>query len=455
MIGVFTLILLITGAIDSIRNLPTTALFGSSLFFFFSLSALIFLCPVGLVAAELASTFSEEEGGIFTWVNHAFGQRWAFFTVWLQWINTIVWYPTILSFIAGTLAYLINPSLADNKLYLIIVILTVFWGLTFLALRGLRASAFFAGFCAILGMILPVGFIIGLAFYWWYLGKPLAIDLSLASIMPKWSHTQSWGSLTAIITSFLGMELAAVHVRQIKNPQHNFPKAIFCSILLILITMLLGSLAIAIVLPKNDISLVDGVMQAFTNFLNAYKFGFLIPVTAILLLLGSLGGMINWIISPAKGLLMAAGHGYLPAKFYQLNKHGMASYILITQAIMVTFLCAVFLLFAKINAIYWLFTALSTELYLIMYVMMFLAAIKLKHAKTHKAGAFTIPCGKKGLYTVAIIGLIGCFITLIVGFIPPQQTIDIGGDNYFRVIFALGLTIMVSPILFLKKSCKR
>src|SRR3989338_8043903 len=148
MIGVFTLILLITGAIDSIRNLPTTALFGSSLFFFFSLSALIFLCPVCLVAAELASTFSEEEGGIFTWVNHAFGQRWAFFTVWL---------------------------------HLIIVILTVFWGLTFLALRGLRASAFFAGFCAILGMILPVGFIIGLAFYWWYLGKPLAIDLSLAS----------------------------------------------------------------------------------------------------------------------------------------------------------------------------------------------------------------------------------------------------------------------------------
>lgn len=448
-IGVFALTLLITGAIDSIRNLPTTALFGSSLFFFFTLSALIFLCPVGLVAAELSSTFSDEEGGVFSWIKHAFGQNWAFFTVWLQWINTMVWYPTILSFIAGTLAYLIAPNLANNKLYLITVIIIVFWALTFLALRGLRASSFFAGLCAILGMIVPVGFIIGLAGYWCYLKNPLAIDLSLSNIVPTWDHSQSFGSLTAIITSFLGMELAAVHVRQIKNPQRNFPKAIFFSIVLILVTMLLGSLAIAIVLPKNEINLVDGVMQAFTNFLATYNLKFLIPITAVLLLLGSLGGMINWIISPAKGLLMAAGHGYLPRKFYKLNKHGMASNILLTQAIMVTFLCAGFLLFTKINAIYWLFTALSTELYLLMYVMMFLAAIKLKRTHGHLASDFKIPGGRIGLNIVAVTGLIGCFVTLVVGFIPPEQTIDLGGDNYFRIIFALGLLLMISPVLFL------
>lgn len=155
-IGTFTLVLLITGAIDSVRNLPTTALFGSSLFFFFTIAALVFLTPVALIAAELASTFSNEEGGIYSWVKHAFGERIAFFTIWLQWINTIVWYPTILSFIAGTFAYLINPQLAKNKTYLISVILVTFWSLTLLGLKGLRASAFFAGFCAITGMIIPV-----------------------------------------------------------------------------------------------------------------------------------------------------------------------------------------------------------------------------------------------------------------------------------------------------------
>lgn len=450
-IGVFALVLLITGAIDSVRNLPTTALFGSSLFFFFTLSALIFLIPVGLVAAELASTFSNEEGGIYTWVKHAFGEVWAFFTIWLQWVNTIVWYPTILSFIAGTLAYLINPDLANHKGYLIGVILVVFWSLTFLGLKGLRASAFFAGFCAIAGMILPMLLIIGLALLWILKGHPLAIELSWHTLIPQWSHSQSWGSLTAIMTSFLGMELAAVHVRQIRNPQHQFPKAIFISVVLILITMLFGSLAIAIVLPKSEINLVEGVMQAFTNFLNAYHLGSLLPLVVILLLLGSLGGMINWIISPAKGLLMAASHGFLPEAFYKLNQHGVASRILLTQAVVVTGLCTGFLLFSKINAIYWLFTALSTELYLLMYVMMFLAAIKLKFTHAHLPRAFQIPGGKVGYFFTCASGLVGCLVTLIIGFVPPEGTVGINGNGYFQLIFSLGLFIMIAPTIFLSR----
>lgn len=299
-ISVLALVLLITGAIDSIRNLPGTALFGSTLIFFFIFSAIIFLIPVALVAAELSSTWSDEEGGIYSWVKHAFGENIAFFAIWLQWINTLVWYPTILSFIAGTISYLINPELAQNKYYLISVILIIFWSLTLIGLSGLRASATFAGFCAIVGMIVPMGFIILLAFIWLIHGHPIAIDLSLSNLLPQWKNTQSWVSLTAIMTSFLGMELAAVHVRNVNNPQKNFPKAMFFSVILILFTMILGSLAIAFILPKDKISLVDGVMRAFSNFLQVYDLNWLMPVLILLLLLGTLGSMINWIISPAK-----------------------------------------------------------------------------------------------------------------------------------------------------------
>src|ERR1700733_8586487 len=183
-ISKLALVLLITGAIDSIRNLPGTALFGSTLIFFFIFSAIVFLIPVALISAELSSTWSEEEGGIYSWVKHAFGENVAFFTIWLQWINTLVWYPTILSFIAGTLAYLINPALAQNKYYLISVILIVFWSLTLLGLSGLRASAAFASFSALIGMILPMGFIIMLAIIWLVQGKPLAIDLHWQNLIP-------------------------------------------------------------------------------------------------------------------------------------------------------------------------------------------------------------------------------------------------------------------------------
>lgn len=453
-ISVLALVLLITGAIDSIRNLPATALFGSSLIFFFIFSAIVFLIPVALVSAELASTWSEEEGGVYSWVRHAFGDHIAFFTIWLQWINTMVWYPTILSFIAGTLAYLIDPALAQNKFYLITVILVIFWSLTLVGLSGLRASAAFAGFCAIVGMIIPMFVIICLALTWLIKGNPIAISLNFKSLIPHWQNTQSWVSLTAIMTSFLGMELAAVHVRNVHNPQRNFPRAMFFSVILILATMILGSLAIAFVLPTHKIGLVNGVMQAFTNFFDAYHLSALMPVMVILLLLGSLGSMVNWIISPAKGLLLAADQGFLPCWLYRLNSRGIASRVLILQALLVTLFCTGFLLFPTINAIYWLFTALSTELYIIMYVMMFIAAIRLKNKFSSLPRPFSIPGGRYGYYFTCILGLAGCSITLLVGFFPPETSMDVGGANHFRLVFASGIVLMLIPafLLYLRKS---
>ena len=448
-ISVLALVLLITGAIDSIRNLPTTALFGSSLIFFFIFSAIIFLIPVALVSAELSSTMPEEEGGVYSWVKHAFGDNVAFFTIWLQWINTMVWYPTMLSFIAGTLAYLINPELAQNKFYLIGVILLVFWSLTLVGLQGLRTSAAFASFCAIFGMIIPMGFIILLAIIWLVKGNPMAIDLSFKSLIPHWNDTQSWVSLTAIMTSFLGMELAAVHVRNVRDPQRNYPRAMFFSVILILITMIFGSLAIAIVMPKDQISLVQGVPQAFNSFFEAYHLTALMPMLIILLLLGSLGSMINWIISPAKGLLLAADNGFLPHWLYRLNKHGVASRILLLQAVLVTALCSVFLLFPTVNAIYWLFTALSTELYIMMYVVMFLAAIGLKRKFAHLPRPFSIPGGRLGYYMTCGLGLAGCALTLFIGFFPPAESLGMGSANHFRLIFSGGIVLMLLPAYFL------
>lgn len=447
-ISVIALVLLITGAIDSIRNLPSTALFGPTLFFFFLLASIIFLLPVALVSAELAATWSEEQGGIYSWVKHAFGKNFAFLTIWLQWINTIVWYPSILSFIAGTMAYLINPSLANSKIYLISIIISIFWLLTFLGLNGLKASAAFASFCAIVGMILPMGLLIILALVWLLQGNPIAIDINMHTIIPHWGESQSWVSLTAMVTSFVGMELAAVHVRDVRSPQKNFPKAIMLSVCLILITMILGSLAITFVLPPNKISLVDAVMEAFQVFLHAYNLEFLLPVIVMMIFIGSVGCMINWIISPAKGLLIAADHGFLPQWLQKRNQKGIASRILILQATLVTFFCGAFLLLPSINAIYWLFTALSTELYLLMYVLLFIAAIRIKSRFSQQSRSFQIPGGKKGYYLTCILGLIGCCLSLIVGFIPPAE-VNAGSTGQYQLLFASGIILMLLPAFIL------
>ncbi len=443
-IGTFALVMLITGAIDNIRNFPATALFGSSLIFFFIFSAIVFLIPAALVSAELASAWTEK-GGIYHWARIAFGEKIGFLAVWLQWISNLVWFPTILSFIASTAAYLIDPALAQNKIYLVSVILITFWSITFINLKGIHLSAKFASFCTVAGMLAPMTLIIILSIIWVALGKPVQVQFTAENIFPSFAHSQNWMSLTAIMTAFLGMELAAVHVNDVKNPQNTFPRALTISTAIILVTMIMGSLGIAIILPQKDINLVSGVMMAFTNLFAAFHMSWIIPLITVMILVGTSGSIVSWVISPAKGLLQAAQSGYLPKVFQQVNQHGVARNLLIIQAVLVTLVCLAFLLMPSVNGSYWLLTALSTQLYMFMYVILFVTAIYLRYKFPQKTRPFSIPGKNIGMWIVSLLGLIGCTITLIVGFFPPDG-INVGSTLRYVVIFSIGLVIMILPV---------
>lgn len=443
-IHLFALAMLITGSIDSIRNLPVSALFGSELIFYFLIGALIFLIPVALVSAELSSSFAAAEGGIYGWVRLAFGDNMAFLAIWLQWINTMVWYPTILSFIAATAAFLVEPTLASNKWYLLSVILSTFWVMTLINLRGLKTSANFASFCAITGMLIPMAFIIALAIAWWMSGKPLQIQMDWQHVLPHLHESKSWSSLTAIMTSYLGMELAAVHVNDVEHPRRTFPLALLISVMIIMATMIMGSLAIAFVLPHNQINLVEGVMQTFQHFLASYHLSAFLPVVAIMLLIGSLGGMVNWIISPAKGLALAAHHQFLPAALAKENSHGVPSRVLILQALLVSLFTSSYFLVPSVNTAYWLLTDLSTELYMLMYVLMFLAALRLRYKFAKIERPFEIPGKKVGMWLTCGLGLIGCTLTIIVGFVAPDNLPLTAGWNY-STLFACGMSALLIP----------
>lgn len=444
-LNTYALTLLITGAIDSIRNLPASALFGSTLIFFFIFAAMVFLIPTALVSAELAANV--DEGGIYQWGRLAFGERIGFLGVWLQWINNLVWFPTILSFIAGTAAYLIDPALAQNKYYLVSLILGLFWLLTFINLKGIRLSAKISSFCAVTGLIIPVILIITLLGIWLWLGKPLQIQLTANAIIPSFKQSDNWMALTAVMLGFAGMELATVHIKEVDQPQKTFPKALAISSVIILITMMLGSFAIACVLPYDQINLVNGTIQTFAYFLSAYHLAWLIPVMTILLVIGSLGGVISWVISPIKGLAQAANQGFLPPIFQRQNTHGVPQNLLLIQGVLVSLVCLAFLFLPSINASYWLLTALTTQLYTLMYVIMFICALRLRFKLTYPTGTFVIPGNKIGTLLVCLLGLIGCGITLYVGFIPPSN-MNIGSAFYYQSLFCAGMVTMLLPVLF-------
>jgi amino acid transporter len=444
-ITLFSLTLLTITAVDSIRNLPSSALFGSSVIFFFCLGAILFLIPIALVAAELSSLF-QDKGGVYHWINKAFGNKTAMLAIWLQWINTMVWYPTILLFIAGSIAYLVDPSLASSPSYTISTVLILFWGLTFINLFGLHLSARLNELLGIVGTIFPLLFLIGLGVTWIILGKPMEITFSLFSIFPHWASSYTWVSLISVMASFLGMELSGVHINEIDNPQRNFPKAVFLSSFFILFTMLFGSLSIAMVVPRQEINLIAGVLQLFSKMFTLFHIEWCIPILTILIVIGSIGNMINWLISPAKGLLHAAEFGFLPPFFTKQNRYGVASRILITQAIFVSAFCLVYFLIPSINAFYWFLTALSASLYMIVYILLFLAAIFLHYRYVDRPKAFKVPGGTLGIWITTSLGIFGCLLTIIVGFFPPP-TIEIESISRYAFMFLIGNLSMISPVI--------
>ncbi len=440
---IFSLIMMTVVSVDSVRNLPSAAIFGSQIIGFYLIGAVLFLFPSALISAELAATWPKSNG-IYSWVKMAMGQRWALLAIWLQWIENVIWYPALLFFVAGTLGYLIHPSLPEQKSFLVCVILGSFWGITWLNLRGIQASANFSTFCSITGLLLPMILIIALGATWLIQGLPSEITLSTSNIWPSLDQPLAWVSLTSIMLSLCGMEIATVHAADVANPQKAFPIALLCSAVIILSTLIMGSLALAVVIPAENIGLITGIMQACDVFLQTFHLQWLLPIIGVGLVIGGLGSISNWMIAPTKGLLIAGQDGLLPPHLQTTNHAGAPKALLIYQAIIVSILTSAFLFMPSVNGSYWLLGTLAVQLYMIMYVLMYIAAIVLRYRYPDIERPFQIPGGMLGLSLVAFLGVAGSILTWTVSFLPPPH-INVGSLASYQITLVAGLMIMGLP----------
>lgn len=449
---VFLLTMINVATIGSIKNWPVTAEYGFSSIFYMVLASLVFFIPSALVAAELSSTFPKL-GGVFSWVKEAFGQRFGFLAAWLLWFQNIVWYPTILSFIAATFAYIFDPTLMNNQIYTFCFILILFWGVTLLNMKGMRVSGWISSLGMIFGTLIPGLFIIILGLIWILTDRPAQIDLSVKSLIPDMSAPSNLVLFTGVMLSLAGIEMSAVHARDVKNPKKDYPRAIFFSTLIILALSIPGILSIAVVVPKKEISLVAGPMQAITVFLNEYHLAFLVPIMGCLIAIGALASMSTWIAGPTKGLLAAAREGELPPRFRKINRHQMPITLLIIQAIIVSCLSFMFILFPGFNQAFWMLTAILSILYLLMYLLFFSAALVLRYKKKQSERPFKVPGGNYGIWIVCVLGFLSALFAIVIGIFPPEQIPFANKTLYVClllggvILFSLGPTI----ILFFKK----
>lgn len=438
-LSVFSIAMINVIAIDSLRTLPMAAEYGFSAVFYYIITALLFFIPSALVAAELATAWPET-GGVYIWVREAFGEKLGFLTIWLQWFYNICWYPTIMSLIAATIAYTFNPSLVNNKWYMLSVIMLVFWSATYINSRGMHHASRLSNWAAIVGTILPMLFIIALGAAWLFTGHSLATPFDGKDLFPDLSRLNNLVLLTAILYGFVGIEMSAAHAAEAKNPQKDYPKAIFWSVLLILFTMIFGTLAIEAVVPVSQLNIVSGMLQAFSIFFTAFHLQWLMPFIAVLIVLGAVGGAAAWMLGPSKGMLMASRDGCLPKKLGELNQRGAPAYVLLLQGIIFTVLCSIFLLLPTVSSSFWALTDITSILALVVYVMMFSAAIYLRYKRPEVKRSFVIPGGKFGLWLVCLSGLGASVFTIGLGFLPPSQ-IPVGNVHIYETIIILGFII--------------
>ena len=445
-LSVFALAMMNLAAIGTVKNWPTIAESGFSAIFYLLLAAVVFFIPTALVSAELATGWPKT-GGVFVWVREAFGHRTGFLAIWLLWIEGVIWFPTMLTFMAATATYIFDPALAGNKLYLIAFSLATFWILTFVNLRGMKTSGWISSLGVIIGSFIPAAVIIFLGFTWYFSKEPLQISLSWNAFFPDFSSPQQWVIFAGVLLSLCGVELSAIHARDVQNPQRDYPKATLMTILLVLGLSILGVLSVGIVVPQHEISLTAGSMQAFVAFIAHYTTPFLIPLMALLIFIGAVASLSTWIVGPSRGLLAAAEQGDLPRSLRRINQRGMPKALLLLQAWIVTGLSLLFVLMPSVNSAYWILTVMVVQVYLVMYLIMFAAAIRLRYTRPKIHRAYTIPGGKVGIWIVCGLGIIGSLFTLIIGFFPPAQ-IPTGKTSIYVTSLITGVILFcLAPVL--------
>lgn len=420
-LSMFGLAMLNVAAVMSLRGLPMMAETGLTMIFYLLVASLCFLLPVSLISAELATTWPGA-GGVYRWVKLAFGPRWGFLAIWLQWIQNVIWYPTILAFAASAFAYLfLKPELSNNNYYTVAFILIVYWSATLLSFTGLKFTSRFTSIGVLLGTIIPGVFIIGLGIAWYISGEPLQFLQEPIHWIPSFSHFSNIAFLAGIVLLFAGMEVGAVHVIDLKNPKRDYPKSVFLSMIIIITIFVLGSLAVSAVLPKADISLTAGIMEAFNKILHVYNISWLLPIIGFLVSFGAVAGVMAWITGPSKGLLATAKNGEIPPFLAHVNKNGVQTHILIIQAIIVSALSSLYLIMSNVSIAFFLLSSITIVLYLIMYFMLFIAGIRLRYSQADVPRAYKVPGGNFGMWALAGIGIIAVVFAFMVGFIPPEQ----------------------------------
>ena len=407
----------------AVYEYPTFATSKLHLVFYLLLGGFLWFIPVALCAAEMATVDGWEKGGVFTWTGKNLGKKYGFANLFFEFFEITVGFVTMIYFILGALSYVFDwPALNSNPMIKFIGVLVIFWILALSQFGGTKYTAKIAKIGFIVGILLPAAILIILALIYIIQGNPIYIS-SKDTFVPDFTKVNTLVVFVSFILSYMGVEASATHANEMDNPKKEYPLAMLLLVIVAIVVSTLGGLAIAAVIPQDQINLSAVVVQTFAVLLGHFTANntILVKIIALLLAFGVIAEVSSWVVGPTRGMIIAAEEGAIPKSWAKTNEHDVPVYLVIAQGIIVSIWDAVLTFGAGGSNLSFLAAmSLTVVIYLSGYILFFVGYIKAILGEGLN-GAYQMPGGKPVKIIVAIIGLATSIFAFFISFVPPTS----------------------------------
>lgn len=387
-ISTLTFIGVTCALVCSIRNIPNVAAAGYTMFLYMIIAALFYALPISLISGELSGIYAGQEGGMETWVTNCLGKKWGFVTSWLLWVQM---FPGMVM-VAGALSPLIgiifgNPKLGENKYFSFAVILILYWTITILNLKFDMTKI--GGKIGVwIGLYVPFAIftIVGIV-------ATIKTGIKTDSILGNFTADKFFGVgnsiknseyLVALMFIFTGIEMSSVHSSRLKKPVKDYIIGVIVALILMFILNVLNGFMVANAVPSQvgggtlqNNNIAQG-LGYFTNALGMKTNNAIVIIFCILVVVGVLIQLSAWAAGPSKTIISSARRGlYDPKiKFWKVNKHGVSTNVLITQAIVISIFAFVYLIIPGVQSAFLVLVFATAIIYSLAYVLMAISLVK-------------------------------------------------------------------------------
>lgn len=461
-ISVLALTMMNVSMVAGLANDVQQSFYGLASVTYFAIGAICFFIPTALVAAELASGWSNR-GGIFRWVGEGLGKGWGLTCLFILWFQTMLNFGMGMpSFTATIMFYTPNydaaVKFAQNPQHELLIMtgwIILYWVLAYLATKGVKTFSNLAKYGVIIGSLIPLAVMVILAIVWVAQGHTPAIPMTPKDLIPKWNGMSTLALAAGVFFSYTGIDMNAAHIKQLKHPEKDFTKAMFISIILAFLIFVVGTVIIAMIIPEKQINVLYTLYSVFRILGSTIGMPWLYMVLVWALLCNTIAMVVTNMAGPSFMLGQAGGSGFLPHWLQEKNKHNMPAHLMYTQIAGMTIIAYLVKLIPNVEGFVILLTQTITVLYMIYYILMFTAFLRLHYDQPNRPRSFKVPGGMVGAWIVAGIGLISSVFAIVLAIYPPAQVkSEVGSPAIYISVIVILVAIILAICLALYQLSK-